>query len=823
MSVPAFTHTSTTLKTGIPQLMAEPETDPMKAGKNAAGRLCSRVTTGKGALNYLRGERLQRLTQGACLRAFASEPPEPERDAELDFRGSQFNALKALRTAGLQTPDPSAKPLANFSKCRFLLPACMAEACEARPQAAEPLHDALEKKLEAARKAAPFKAAKLQALAEERSCTLQRIADQVKAGPLLLLKQSMAAQQQVRVTTRHARGIRGIATGRLLAFDKFMNLVMADVEEEYVVRLRVQKERIIRKLVPVAPDISAHHQAQAASQTETLSAGALERGAEDGGTASNVPKLFSTAEATSQAADGQDSRLGAQLAALEAGTADLDQACDQQGVQRPSEVADFVESEAARRSILDIVNSLLYIDDSSGEPPGSGSFESPKHAQDLTGGDRHDMWAQSLAPSPDQYEDTHKTARLAPRKRNRAQATAAQNRYRERLKTKKVQAEQEMEDMQKRIAELKEHNAGLARRQRIMHELARQSEFQLCVLVNNASMQPVELKLLLNEYAMLMQTVGLAATAEDARQWTLNQWLHDLFPRYIQYLRTLLPEAQSDPCSQAFQKIHAIVIARRNHEAQRSVYMKLHRAFFAWNQQHSRQLASKERPPPSFWLKVVEELKLTEAQEKQILELREGVLSWLIRSQELRSQAYDQLGRETIMMAVEEREKGEGVQMLRSALELERRACGIYWWVLIQEVLTPLQEAWLDAGPMLYPWVVDTWALGEAVAAKHDQEPAPNLDVLLHTPPGLVDVMPSMSAFQLLTAPCTAHGSGTQLKRGLLCCWYLSTGKYLQAIEGALHLPRPDPLEDRTLEELQATLCVACNHRPPDLPLYFLD
>lgn len=32
--------------------------------------------------------------------------------------------------------------------------------------------------------------------------------------------------------------------------------------------------------------------------------------------------------------------------------------------------------------------------------------------------------------------------------------------------------------------------------------------------------------------------------------------------RYIQYLRTLLPEAQSDPCSQAFQKIHAIVIAR---------------------------------------------------------------------------------------------------------------------------------------------------------------------------------------------------------------------------------------------------------------------
>lgn len=96
----------------------------------------------------------------------------------------------------------------------------------------------------------------------------------------------------------------------------------------------------------------------------------------------------------------------------------------------------------------------------------------------------------------------------------------------------------------------------------------------------------------------------------------------------------------------------SVPAAQRNHEAQRSVYMKLHRAFFAWNQQHSRALASRERPPPAFWLKVVEELRLTAVQEQKILELREGVLSWLLKSQELRTQAYDQLGRETIMMAV---------------------------------------------------------------------------------------------------------------------------------------------------------------------------
>lgn len=51
-------------------------------------------------------------------------------------------------------------------------------------------------------------------------------------------------------------------------------------------------------------------------------------------------------------------------------------------------------------------------------------------------------------------------------------------------------------------------------------------------------------------------------------------------------------------------------------------------------------------------LEVQEELRMTEAQEERVLELREGSLSWLIKSQELRTQAYDQLGRETIMMAV---------------------------------------------------------------------------------------------------------------------------------------------------------------------------
>ena len=33
-----------------------------------------------------------------------------------------------------------------------------------------------------------------------------------------------------------------------------------------------------------------------------------------------------------------------------------------------------------------------------------------------------------------------------------------------------------------------------------------------------------------------------------------------------------------------------------------------------------------------------------------------------------------------------------------------------------QDILTPLQEAWLDAGPILAPWSVNLWAVCEALA-----------------------------------------------------------------------------------------------------------
>lgn len=67
--------------------------------------------------------------------------------------------------------------------------------------------------------------------------------DGITAGPLLLLKQICAERGRAKVLTRHARGVRGSSTGTLVAFDKYMNMVLKDVEEDYTVLLRVERER----------------------------------------------------------------------------------------------------------------------------------------------------------------------------------------------------------------------------------------------------------------------------------------------------------------------------------------------------------------------------------------------------------------------------------------------------------------------------------------------------------------------------------------------------------------------------------------------------
>jgi len=76
-------------------------------------------------------------------------------------------------------------------------------------------------------------------------------------GPLAVLAKWQAAGQRIYVVTRHASGIRGRAVGTLAGFDKFLNLLLNDVEETYTAIIKVH--RVKQQIV--------HDQAGGAVQT----------------------------------------------------------------------------------------------------------------------------------------------------------------------------------------------------------------------------------------------------------------------------------------------------------------------------------------------------------------------------------------------------------------------------------------------------------------------------------------------------------------------------------------------------------------------------
>lgn len=71
--------------------------------------------------------------------------------------------------------------------------------------------------------------------------SLEAVQQLVKpGGPLGVLRSWHEQKRRVRVVTRHACGVRGTAVGLLAAYDKFMNLVLQDVHEQYTVLVKVR-------------------------------------------------------------------------------------------------------------------------------------------------------------------------------------------------------------------------------------------------------------------------------------------------------------------------------------------------------------------------------------------------------------------------------------------------------------------------------------------------------------------------------------------------------------------------------------------------------
>lgn len=140
-------------------------------------------------------------------------PPPPPRerayDPRLDFFSPQFDALLALYTRGLQLPNPKAVPLDFVMKCRNLLPPTD-ENWLPPVDKSNPSKTQLHRQEQASRTG---NAAAAAAKAATSEAPLDAIAAGIKEGPLTLLKRAYEARSSVRVVTRHARGVRGVATG----------------------------------------------------------------------------------------------------------------------------------------------------------------------------------------------------------------------------------------------------------------------------------------------------------------------------------------------------------------------------------------------------------------------------------------------------------------------------------------------------------------------------------------------------------------------------------------------------------------------------------
>ncbi|KAJ7524771.1 hypothetical protein O6H91_17G020500 [Diphasiastrum complanatum] len=163
----------------------------------------------------------------------------PTLPPSLDFLSPDFDALEALHTKGLQPPNPRVRPLDNLASCRRLLPQelpeSLANVAVKAPRSAESI--AAQARAEARTSLLQEKAA-----AKARQIKiLDAIAEKLDKGPLALLAACYKNQTQIQVWTRHTHGVRGILTGFLVAFDKHLNMVLKDVDEEYTVRLHVPR------------------------------------------------------------------------------------------------------------------------------------------------------------------------------------------------------------------------------------------------------------------------------------------------------------------------------------------------------------------------------------------------------------------------------------------------------------------------------------------------------------------------------------------------------------------------------------------------------
>lgn len=175
------------------------------------------------------------------------------RDPRLDFYSPEFDPVRSLAPdSGAIPPRPRARALDTVRQCRRLLPSSSATATTTATTTTTPNARGLNSFAAQAR--AKERARKFNEEGEafrRREGVFDALANSKQAteGPLRVLRDARMQRLRVRIVTRHASGVRGTCDAYVVAFDKFANMVLTDVEERYTVKTKrvVEKTRANEK------------------------------------------------------------------------------------------------------------------------------------------------------------------------------------------------------------------------------------------------------------------------------------------------------------------------------------------------------------------------------------------------------------------------------------------------------------------------------------------------------------------------------------------------------------------------------------------------
>ena len=199
------------------------------------------------------GDRPRSGAGGARMDAFDETlrliplPEGADEALRLDFKSRYFDPARALaaKPPGLDPPR-KVRPLENVRRFRRLLPAGDPLRLDISRRPGDGKGTDRAKAVAAAAANARLRAEKFRAQGEAARARVPVLdvlfaASVAAGGPLSLLARAMEERRRVRVRTRHASGVRGEAVVYVKAFDRHLNLILADVTETSATRARVAR------------------------------------------------------------------------------------------------------------------------------------------------------------------------------------------------------------------------------------------------------------------------------------------------------------------------------------------------------------------------------------------------------------------------------------------------------------------------------------------------------------------------------------------------------------------------------------------------------